>query len=614
MKQICKISLLMAASLLLACNGSKDNPTPEPSPVVNPETRTLTFVLPDYPVDEGGEVSDLLKTQWVAGDQIVVHGEYAKDQVTVTLKASDISADGRKATLEVSGLYPYKRDDCNSDLYAEWPASAVTNLKHCFFYSCFGPENAQMLAACNENNQFNFHNLSSIISFRVEGDFDSYTLGARRDVPIGYEFYQVKITDKEQNFRQYLGNVSTTVTFPVEADGFTDNIYYIPGGANLIAGYSIRFIKDEKIVMAYTNPDPLNLTIGSVVDLGDITDLLEEFDDPIDPDMAQDLSLAGTANCYVVYQAGTYKFPAVKGNSTELVGAVDATKIIWETWGNDEEVQHKSVVKTTMYDNGIMYFQLAEDFHPGNALIAALDKEENILWSWHIWVPETEFTSDGYGFISGYTMMSRNLGALIDAAPGSLADSRSFGLLYQWGRKDPFLAPQAAGSTDPATRYGDAMKVKEGQLSPAEAIANPTTFAAVEGEWNTEENMMYWGDVERSSSAPKGVMDPCPPGYRVIGRKRAASLFNASDASGISGWLYDADHYILQMGSPVVTFPIGGYIDSKGAYVPDASVVWDSHGDLESLIYSYGIKIADGKGGKSQQLRSVGGSIRCEAE
>ena len=619
MKNIIKISLLMAALMLLGGCGSKDTPSPDPEPQkeVQPETRTLTFVLPEYPVGEGEEVSELFKTQWVAGDQIVVHGEYAKNQVTVTLSASDIdAANPRKATKEVSGLYPYVREDCKSDLYAEWPASAVSNLKHCFFYSCFGPNNAQMLAACNDaSNSFAFHNLSSIISFRVDGDYDSYALGARKDVPIGYEFYQVKITDKEQNFRQYLGNSTASVTRDLVADGETDNIYYIPGGADLIAGYTIRMIKDEKIVMHYTIQDPIDLTIGNVLDLGDITDLLEEYDDPIDPDMATDLSVEkGAANCYVVYEAGTYKFPAVKGNGTTLVGAVAETKVLWETWSNDEEVTHKSVIKTSMYDEGYMYFQLAEGFHPGNALLAALDADENVLWSWHIWVPETAFTVNSFGYASGCEIMSRNLGALVDTEPGAMADSRSFGLLYQWGRKDPFLNVQEVGSTEPATFYGTGMTVQEGQITQEQAAAHPTVFASIADgsiDWCSVVNILYWGDQEKS--APKAIYDPCPPGYRAAGRKRAKIFTDAG--SSITGWQVNTDYGYFQVGSPVSTLPIPAYLNYNGTYVNDGTaIVWNTHMDADTENISYCQLLEGTNSKKGQKQRAIGASVRCETE
>ena len=119
MKKTVKAALLLAALLPLAY-ACQQNPVPDPEKEkeeevkVDPVSLPLTFVLP----------STGAKTAWVAGDQIVVHGEYAKDQVTVTLSASDISGDGKTASLTVDNLYPYVREDCASTLYASWPASA----------------------------------------------------------------------------------------------------------------------------------------------------------------------------------------------------------------------------------------------------------------------------------------------------------------------------------------------------------------------------------------------------------------------------------------------------------------------------------------------------------
>src|SRR5690606_17319619 len=80
---------------------------------------------------------------------------------------------------------------------------------------------------------------------------------------------------------------------------------------------------------------------------------------------------------------------------------------------------------------------------PGNALIAIYDKEDpnaadaKILWSYHIWVTETQEISLGVnGKGNAYTVLDRNLGA-VSATAG---DWRSIGMLYQWGRKDPFVS------------------------------------------------------------------------------------------------------------------------------------------------------------------------------
>ena len=173
MKTIDKIAILCILTFAAAaCNPSVE-PTPVPEPdVVKPETRTLTFVLPELVLEEGEDAPAAFKTAWVPGDQIVVHGEYAKDQVTVTLGAGDISADGKSATLTVENLYPYRREDCGSTLYASYPAAVADNLKHCFFYSKFSTTNAELMAACNNGDTFQFQRICGVLSMTGQGDYE----------------------------------------------------------------------------------------------------------------------------------------------------------------------------------------------------------------------------------------------------------------------------------------------------------------------------------------------------------------------------------------------------------------------------------------------------------
>lgn len=100
---------------------------------------------------------------------------------------------------------------------------------------------------------------------------------------------------------------------------------------------------------------------------------------------------------------------------------------------------------------GFVYVQPG-DKHTGNAMITIKDHRGRILWSWHIWVLE-EYPSmislplakanieNDPNAIQQY-WMDRNLGATLRLGPdtwGSL-DSRlkTYGFLYQHGRKDPF--------------------------------------------------------------------------------------------------------------------------------------------------------------------------------
>ncbi len=604
-----EIALLCAFAAVLAacCNNNIVPPEPDdPDPV---ESRTLSFVLPAV----GEDGAAVLKTAWLPGDQIVVHGEFARDQVTVTLDGGDISADGKTATKKVDGLRPYKREDCASVLYASYPASSVSNLKHCFFYSGFKSDNVQLMAACNAADTFEFHNLTGVITFKVSGDYDSYTFTGRKDATVNYSLYQVKITDTETDLRQFLQDPSSSVTRPVVADGQTDNVLYIPGGVDLIGGYILQFFKDGQAVKGLTDKDAFELKLGDVLSLGDITAHLVDVGDDIDPDLATAIDTKEHANCYLISAPGIFKFSAVQGNSETSVGAGDHAVILWETLCNDAEITSRSVLKGVSYDveSNYMCFQVSDPVQPGNALIAVLDENDKVLWSWHIWIPATPVSADTYGFGS-YKMMSRNLGALVDTQPGAPADPRSFGLLYQWGRKDPFLGARAIGSTEPVTFAGTAMTVVEGVIAPEESIDKPTTLINVDGAWCTGNDNFMWGDVEREASAPKSLYDPCPAGYRIPGRKHFTIFQN--DGTGLPGWNYDAANGVVQLGNPAAAFPICGYLKNDGTLASGSAIVWDARNDYENGKVSYCMFIDEGNSRKTGKTRAFGGSVRCEAE
>jgi hypothetical protein len=64
-----------------------------------------------------------------------------------------------------------------------------------------------------------------------------------------------------------------------------------------------------------------------------------------------------------------------------------------------------------------------------------MDADGVILWSWHIWLVQDQI---------GYNTYANNAGVLMDRNLGATSaieyDSGTIGLLYQWGRKDPFLS------------------------------------------------------------------------------------------------------------------------------------------------------------------------------
>lgn len=210
-----------------------------------------------------------------------------------------------------------------------------------------------------------------------------------------------------------------------------------------------------------------------------------------------DLSAAGTANCYLVQQAGDYKFKSVIGNTDATVGNVKTVEVLWESFGTDEMPNVGDLIASVSYKNGYIRFSTPENFRDGNALIAAKNSKGAILWSWHIWCAEEGWKEQVYYNDAG-TMMDRNLGAT-SATPGEIG---TIGLLYQWGRKDPFMgASSFSSSASLALSTGTWSTASGGSIALAEA--NPMTFYTYtrlsNGSWSSE----------------KTAYDPCPEGWRV---------------------------------------------------------------------------------------------------
>ena len=552
MKTIDKIAILCILALAASC--SQKPVTPEPvTPEVQPETRTLTFVLPDMVLEEGGIVPAgiTVKTTWKAGDQIVVHGEYAKNQVTVTLAAGDISADGKSATVTVNNLYPYKREDCTSTLYASYPASVVDNLNHCFFYSKFSTTNEELLAACNSGDTFQFQRITGILSMRVEGDYEGYLLSTPKKEALGYEFLQVKITDKEQLYSQYKGNPLLEMEGTMDGDQI---LIYLPDGTSCAAGFTLKLKEDGDYTKIYKHEEPVEIARGTIVDLGDITDEVEHYDNPFGPEV-MDLDVEGNANCYIVTEPGTYKFKAVIGNNPlAYVVEPEEAVILWETWNDDSEVMPNSILETASYAEDFIIIRTPDTLHPGNAVVAVKNESGEILWSWHIWIPATPVETGSFGNIMGADLMDRNLGALVaTAATDNQIDILSYGMVYQWGRKDPFTAAGSFNSSTQATYAGEPEEVAAMQISLEESIAHPRLLGHINnGDWADIPNNEYWNELEKT------IYDPCPPGYRVPNR---TGDFWTSDLTTQTGWGVNVAAGWLKLGSPSAVFPIAGYRD-----------------------------------------------------
>ncbi len=260
------------------------------------------------------------------------------------------------------------------------------------------------------------------------------------------------------------------------------------------------------------------------------------------PENAIDLSAKGTANCYIVEPGSTAYFDAThKGNSTtELTGDAAGVKLVWQS--------DQSLINRLEFDKTSGCICAWTSSKAGNALVAVTDADGKILWSWHLWItdydPSNDYTTAPNASGTTWTFMDRNLGA-VSTERGSFDN---FGLLYQWGRKDPF--PGAASFT---VMNDDYTYEKDGEptlydidnnvlpkISSKTAyhgtidlsVSNPDTFYAmtylhtgevdeygqevvlndyITGDWVDVSNDDYWG----GESMKKTIYDPSPVGYKV---------------------------------------------------------------------------------------------------
>lgn len=253
--------------------------------------------------------------------------------------------------------------------------------------------------------------------------------------------------------------------------------------------------------------------------------------------IVKNLGATETANCYIVTPRNYYKFPAVQGNSATSVGSVDHVNVLWET-KNDASAAPitGNIINNVSCADGYISFY-APNYNIGNALIAAYDNSDNILWSWHIWkvasndIPgDVTFSNNAAG-----TFLDRNVGALSkDKTQGAL----TWGLFYQWGRKDPFLGNtssgyKVAGTYSPSGRelYPKSMEYRN--QNPTVYIYETTTVNA-----SVKDNCDWGYTTESTSLSPnKTVNDPCPPGYAVsTGGKDIYYRTNAINTANYVYW------------------------------------------------------------------------------
>lgn len=444
-----------------------------------------------------------------------------------------------------------------------------------------------------------------------------------KNAPVGALYFEISGRHKEDKLNILIASFIGDPTQPNEFNIRRNYAYTLTG--NITNGKTGT--ADERITM---KPDCFNLNT--------------------------DGEKAGYANCYIITDNADvdYGFDAtVRGNNAievqgikyntlpDLATATEA-RVIWQTGSSSTNLVIDPA--TVRWESGQVFFTTTNGVTEGNAVIglfASSAPSAPCLWSWHIWrlngsAPSTVSCKKTLASSSAettYTMMDRNLGAFNNTT----GDTGAMGLLYQWGRKDPFPSSVGWSATEPSNIYGSVSvggsvtslsgtytlpKVKGDASNGTElwAVQYPGAFiyANTNNDWLYTKNDNLWGtpwmtggySSYNANPGTKSIYDPCPIGYRVPPQDFANKA--------VSGAWNNGNSLTGVVTSESFWFPAAGrryYSDGSLVNVASNGVYWSS--SPNSSGSNNGGNLYFGNGNVSPQdgsYRAVGYSVRCVSE
>ena len=411
-----------------------------------------------------------------------------------------------------------------------------------------------------------------------------------------------------------------------------------------------------------------------------------------------------TANCYMVSAPGYYSFPLVYGNAIKngetnesayktnvtgdyvlptLVNHLGAgitnpyiknndgctpyeAELVWQDAEN--------LVTEVGYDSENEYISFHVDpstIRQGNAVIAIKDAEGSVLWSWHIWVTDTDIDSEAIAFVNsnsetinfspinlgwcaGETMTFAERKCVITFAPeegdggsGTITVTQSgteetisnYSPYYQWGRKDPLPSYAAGGKVK--TWYNTAGEAQTALNIEAQSnnihtkveyikkcILNPGMMTYCTGnndpQTNTYTNLWNINDAIYEASngtdkylesleydVVKTIYDPSPVGFSVP--KGYAFLgftknTGTYSSSGDIGWTFNAAD------EKTIFFPMLGFYRQTNTFKNDYSHFWSAVPCLYYTGYYMQISNSVVSTPRANSSRKYGGFVRPTKE
>ena len=585
--------------------------------------------------------------RWSEGDQIVAfmkNSQGLKYQLNDSF-AGETSGRFSKVLSESSGevstdvewnhvvsYYPYDESVTCTRSEDNYLINVALPAEQAYAPESFGNATSPM-AAISEDNHLTFNNLCGAIQFMFKGVANIRTIelkGNADELLSGNASVTVYPDGTVPSIAMSSGASKSIILdcgagVQLNEDTATEFIMIVPP-VTFAEGFTVTITDDQNAVATISTSRTCTINRSAMISMSSMEIETVQPDVPV-----VDPSALESANCHIVSEAGTYKFAAVKGNSTESVGDVASAEVLWESFGTDVTPSVGDLVKTASYKDGEITFQTSDTYKEGNAVIAAKDASGTILWSWHIWF--TDQPQEHVYYNNAGTMMDRNLGAT-SATPGEVG---ALGLLYQWGRKDPFLGSASISYTVEAMSTITWPSAVSSASSSAGnvlingtneyATAHPTifiTYNSSNGDW------YYTGDSSTdntrwtTSDKTKSIYDPCPHGWRVPdgGSNGVWPTALGSSSPFTDNLLYDSTYKGINFSGKfgldqTIWYPATGcrsYYDLGGLNsVGNDGNYWSvlPHGD--SLNHGYYLNLCEsGRVNPSgHNFRAFGFSVRC---
>lgn len=382
--------------------------------------------------------------------------------------------------------------------------------------------------------------------------------------------------------------------------------------------------------------------------------------EPVPEQNTEYVAALGEPNCYMIQAGQSVSIPVMKAyavwdlfaselEEADLDNQVPEPVLLWQDAQN--LITNVGLIPGETHEKDNIAVSVSANIKSGNALVGVKIAGE-IRWSWHIWVtpynPDKDpvvmgriypFDNNGDG-VDDYIFMDRNLGAVnttVNLGTTTADSLAACGLLYQWGRKDPFPGDRKfkystnnnpyydskliytidnvlltegsqAGGTGIRSVKADADQTRssltQSIVSPLTVLLGPGSYGY--NDWLEERCDTLWNN-QKGGKAP---FDPCPEGWRVPANKNGTYPWN--------GFELATTEY-----SPLGIFPMAGFRYSVGGgilknsghtvelWIGDVSANHSGNARCLSIYYDYAhrplVKADVG-------TRSNAASVRCVRE